>query len=435
MFLRTIRPLTAAIVIGPLVFASGPANAQYQNQWMNDAFGDTSTASRSVQRTAPKRADTIDRTSRGEPLISQAAVAGLDRAISSYSRLVQSGGWQAIPGKQSLRPGGDDRRFAALRQRLKISGELNPKSRGYGGYDEELSAAVRAYQQRIGLTPTGIANNRTLEMLNVSAEQRLRQLQLNRARLAELLGKAQHPRYIQVNVPGYELQAVEQGRVALFSRVVVGKPSTPTPELSASVRAINLLPYWHVPQTIARRALIPKLKEDPHYLAREHIRTFASWGGEEVNPSTVNWWSPQGERFVFRQDPGTFNALGVVRIDMPNKHIVYMHDTPLKQLFNYAMRPYSAGCVRVQNVLELAAWLVAPDTGLNRGSLETMIGQFQRETIKLAQPVPVIFSYLTAWVTADGTVHFRSDIYDKDQAGSQVAASGAWDKAEVRVTP
>ena len=142
------------------------------------------------------------------------------------------------------------------------TGELNPASHRVAVYDGELQRAVTAYQRRIGLTPSGIANTRTLTMLNVPARQRLRQLQLNRDRIASLLPRAQDPRYVLVNIPAYELQAVENGRVALFSRVVVGKPETPTPEISASIKAINLLPYWHVPQSIAGRALIPKIKDD-----------------------------------------------------------------------------------------------------------------------------------------------------------------------------
>lgn len=420
-----------ALIACGLVMAE-PALAQGNQQWLTDVFGDTSSRARPATR---KRVETTDRTSATQVLVSRDTLAGIERAIPRYERIVSGGGWRPIPGKRTLRPGSSEgARIAALRRRLMATGDLGARSRLRAGYDRELEEAVRAYQRRIGLTPTGIANGRTLAMLNVPATRRLQQLRYNRDRLRELLQKTAVDRYVIVNIPAYELQAVDQGRVAIYSRVIVGKPTTPTPVITAKIRALNLLPYWHVPQSIARRALIPHVIKDPYYLQREHIRVLSSWGGEEIDPRTVNWWSPQGQRYVFRQDPGPFNALGLIRLDMPNREIVYMHDTPLKRLFDFALRPYSAGCVRVQGVFDLAAWLIAP-SGLKRADLDRMIAQGQRETLKLAQPVPVIFTYVTAWVTRDGTTHFRADIYDKDQEGTDVAVSAPWDKADVRVTP
>jgi L,D-transpeptidase YcbB len=429
-------PRLACIVAALLIawMAPAPAFAQDDKQWLRDAFGDSDrTRERASARATTRTAD-IDRSSANETLVSAATIAAMDRAIAFYARIAGSGGWVPIPGRGTLRPGGDEKRIFALRQRMRATGDLDRNARVYAGYDSTLSAAVGAYQRRAGLTPSGIANHRTLAMLNVPVAERLRQLRLNRARIADLIARMGGPRYVLVNIPAYELQAVERGRVVLSSRVIVGKPTTRTPELVAAIKAVNLLPQWHVPQTIAQRALIPHIKKDIQYLDREHIRVFSSWGGKEVDPRSVNWWSPQGQRYVFRQDPGPFNALGVVRIDMPNRDIVYMHDTPLKRLFNYALRPYSAGCVRVQRVLDLAGWLVRPDTGFGRRELEAMIGRLQRDTIRLSQPVPVIFTYVSAWAVQDGTVHFRTDIYEKDQRGVDVAAA-PWAKADVRITP
>lgn len=432
MIVRPRALPTVAALIGVSLLASMGAYAQDDQQWLRDAFGDKDRQS-SSRRSAARDKD-LDRRSATETLASGATLAAMDRAIAYYARIVRAGGWAAIPGRSTIRPDGGEDRIFALRRRLQATGDLGRRARVYGRYDGALQAAVRAYQRRSGLTPSGVANRRTLAMLNVPAAERLRQLRLNRARIADVLAKTGRGRYVLVNIPAYELQAVDGGRVALFSRVIVGKPATPTPELTASIKAVNLLPHWHVPQTIARRALIPHIKKDLRYLEREHIRVFSSWGGKEVDPRSVNWWSPQGQRYVFRQDPGPFNALGVVRIDMPNREIVYMHDTPLKRLFNYALRPYSAGCVRVQRVLDLAAWLVLHDTGFGRRELDAMIARSERETIRLSQPVPVIFAYISAWTVRDGTVQFRTDIYEKDQRGIDVAAA-PWGKADVRITP
>ena len=171
--------------------------------------------------------------------------------------------------------------------------------------------------------------------------------------------------------------------------------------------------------------LIPTIRKDPTYLQREHIRVFSSFGGEEIDPALVNWWGPEADRYVFRQEPGPHNALGLLRFDMPNKHIVYMHDTPMKNLFDYFERAYSAGCVRTQNYLDVAAWVLAEQDGWTRPALEASIGNGQRKTIKVARPVPVHFIYLTAWVD-NGVVQFRNDLYNRDDSafdgGDDVAA-------------
>ena len=269
----------------------------------------------------------------------------------------------------------------------------------------------------------------------MTAKHRRDQLIQNRQRIAELLERTQGRRYVFVNIPAYELQAVNGGRLEIYSRVVLGKPSTPTPAISAKIKALNTLPYWHVPQSIARRQLIPAIKKDPKYLAKQRIRVFASWGGAEIDPRSVNWWAPQGQRFVFRQDPGPHNALGLLRLDMPNKHIVYMHDTPLKQLYDYHLRPYSAGCVRVQTVFDVGEWLLHGDGSAAAGQLRSIIGQRQKQTIKLRQPVDVHFAYISAWATRDGTAHFRPDVYRKDGRIVQTAMIGGWKTQTTAVMP
>jgi murein L,D-transpeptidase YcbB/YkuD len=316
-----------------------------------------------------------------------------------------------------------------------MTGELAQSRKDSSGFDREVHEAVIRFQNRHGLTPSGKVNRFTLKALNVSAAQRLNQLRLNRQRLRKLLARTKGKTYILVNIPGYELQAVSGGQLQISSRVVSGKPATRTPEVTTAVRAVNFLPYWHVPQSIAYRALIPAVKKDPGYLAREHIRVYASWGGAEVDPAQVNWFAPQGKRYVFRQDPGPFNALGVIRLDMPNRYIVYMHDTPLKKLFNYHLRPYSAGCVRVEQVQQLAAWLLRNEGGWGQERISSTIQSGQAQTVKLKRPVPVHFTYLSAWGTGDGLANFRIDIYDKDAIKARGAKLSKWDTGSRSVAP
>lgn len=348
---------------------------------------------------------------------------GLSQAIEQYRAIVRAGGWPRLDlPARGLRPNDDDRRVALVRQRLQMSGDLAPGPLGTF-YDGAVRDAVARYQVRHGLRPTGTVAGLTLAHMNVPAEERLQQLVDNQRRLRALLPKIGGGRYVLMNTPDFELQAVNGGQVEFSTRVIVGKRSTQTPDVSVSVQAVDLGPYWHVPSTIAVRDLVPTIRKEPTYLASKKIRVFSSYGGGEIDPAEVNWFAEDGSRFTFRQDPGPQNALGLIRLDMPNKHIVYMHDTPYKDLFEEDERSFSAGCVRVKNVAQLAAWLIG-DGSWTPEALLAAGGSGQRSSIKLARPVPVHFVYLTAWVR-EGVLHFRNDLYNRDAAAVPEAMASA----------
>ena len=348
------------------------------------------------------------------PLVNETGVARMQNAIDYYRRIVSSGGWPSLPRSKILKLGDSGEAVAALRRRLQMSGDLRAESYDAYLFDETLQAAVIHYQKRNGLEPTGKVYGITQRLLNVPAATRLRQLEVNLSRMRELLPKISGvPRYIIMNSARFESQGIENGRVAVASRTIAGKRQTPTPVVDAAVRAINILPYWHVPRSIAKAHLIPEGRKDPSYFYRQNIRVFSTFGGEEIDPSRVNWFGPEAQRYVFRQDPGPQNALGVLRFDMPNKHIVYMHDTPMKNLFNYFECAYSSGCVRTQSYLDLAQWVLAGQDGWTKSAIQSAIASRQPKTIRLANPVPVHFVYLTAWVEGDA-VNFRNDLYNRD---------------------
>ncbi|MCK5712661.1 MAG: L,D-transpeptidase family protein, partial [Hyphomicrobiaceae bacterium] len=371
----------------------------------------------------------------GLPWISAQTEQSLVSAVDFYQRIVTAGGWPKLPGRVTLRPGDSDESVVILRKRLKMTRDLPANARGDYAFDDNVVEAVKRFQRRNGLEPTGVVYGITLRSLNVPAKTRLRQLQANLARIHALLPKLTgSPKYIIMNSASFELQGIQNGRVAITSRVISGKRATPTPDVSAQVRAINILPYWHVPRTIAKRALIPAIRKNPSYLYKERIRVFSTFGGDEVDPSTVNWWGPEATRYVFRQDPGPQNALGVLRFDMPNKHIVYMHDTPMKNLFGYFERAYSAGCVRLQNFLNVADWLIAGQGSWTTARIQAVVASGKPQTIKLAHPVPVHFIYLTAWVT-NGVVEFRNDLYNLDDAAPKGNVVAGWQVLTSTVTP
>ena len=230
-------------------------------------------------------------------------------------------------------------------------------------YDGEVEAAVRRFQARHGLRVSGRVDQPTIAALNVSAEARLAQLKLNRGRLLELMGQRVEDRYVLVNVPAFQLEAVERHEVALRHRVIVGRTERQTPTLKATIRALNFFPYWRVPESVATLDLIPRLRKEPEYLVNEKIRVFNGYNGPELDPMQVDWNTADGAKLKFKQDPGQQNALGLVRIDMANEHGVYMHDTPLKKLFEQRGRAFSAGCVRVQGVFELVEWIARGEAG------------------------------------------------------------------------
>ena len=352
------------------------------------------------------------------PLRSQDMIDALEAAISRYQTIVTNGGWPTIPGNRPIRADDNDERVALLYKRLAISGEWKRRpTQGLFGYDysEGLEPAVRRFQENNGLRVTGRVDRQTLQTLNVPAISRLAQLRVNLQRLRELMARNDE-RYVLVNAAAFQLEAVERGQVELRHRVIVGKVERQTPTVRANIRALNFYPHWRVPESVATLDLIPRLIKEPDYLQKEKIRVLTgSYNGPEIDPTNVDWSKVDAARIRFKQDPGPQNALGLVRIDMPNSEGVYMHDTPMKHLFNQRWRAFSAGCVRVQDVFTLVEWLAKYETGWDQpGRAQDMIATGQALDMTLTRAVPVYFTYVTAWAELDGRIIFRHDIYGRD---------------------
>jgi len=355
------------------------------------------------------------------PFVSRQSIDGLGQAIAKYRQIVSNGGWRPLPGNGIIRPNDFGNHVYELRRHLAMTGDLRAKSRRPRGFDGALQDAVARFQLRHGLRVTGFVGSRTRRVLDIPAEVRLRQLETNLVRLRDLMRINRAKRYVLVNIPAYKLQAVESGTLALQSKVVVGKPTTRTNLLTARIQGLNFYPYWRVPDSIARRDLIPQIRKDPSYFDKLNFRLLPTWGAKPIPPEQIDWSSPDIYKRKFRQEPGPGNALGVLRINMPNKHILYLHDTPLKQLFDQNTRAFSAGCVRVKRVLDLAAWLVNDVKGWTPMRIETTVALGASENVRLKKPVPVHFVYVTAWSTGNGIVQFRPDLYDRDDTGVKVA--------------
>lgn len=349
---------------------------------------------------------------------SQRGFRQLREALVYHRAVAARGGWPTIPDAATLKRGDHGPPVAALRERLRLGGDLEDAEwEDAQLFDEAIEQALKRFQRRCGLAEDGVMGPATRAELNVSAERRVEQLELNLERwrwLPKDLGR----RHIIVNIAAFELEVVEDEAVVLASRVVVGLPFHHTPVFSDTMRYLVLNPYWHVPREIAEKEILPHLKLDPSYLARENMKVFQGWGSEtrEVDPDTVDWSAITPDDFPFQlsQDSGPINALGRIKFMFPNKFNVYLHDTPSRPLFEKVRRDFSHGCIRIQQPIELAEYLLRQDPRWNRDELLRALDEAVDRTVPLPEPIPIHMLYWTAWADEDRTIQFRRDIYDQD---------------------
>jgi len=419
--------ILAAVSLGLVVTtAATVVRAQGSgNSWWEflPSFGNADNGPRHASDNDKRRPNELDDLRSGStPLRSEIMIEALEDSIRRYQRIVSNGGWRTIPGAR-IQPEDDEVRMPRLLQRLTITGELRRRqSEGVGFADSaEIHAALRRFQNKNGLRVTGYVDIPTLQALNVPAEVRLVQLRVNLQRLRELIAQNMEHRYILVNVPAFQLEAVERHQVEQRHRIIAGKTERPTPTVRAAIKALNFFPYWRVPESVATLDLIPRLVKDPEFLRKEQIRVLAgTYNGPEIDPHNIDWSQADAAKLKFRQDQGPLNALGLVRLDMPNEHGVYMHDTPAKDLFDRPVRALSAGCVRVQDVFSLVEWVARYEPGWERpGRVQEVLASGNASDLNLTQPVSVYFAYITAWAEPDGTIQFRPDIYARDGTGER----------------
>jgi L,D-transpeptidase YcbB len=350
------------------------------------------------------------------------AEARLQNAVRRYEAIVKDGGWPIIPNTKSVRRGDRDPRVPQIRQRLVWTGDLDSASVSKTDvFDDALHDAVVRFQVRHGLPNEGNVGRLTIAAMNVQASVRLAQLKRNLARIEGMRQFAGTKRAVVVNIPAFELQAIVNDDVVFSSRVIVGRIDRKTPELSTRIVSVDLLPTWRVPPGITARDMLPRLRSEPGYFVRENFRVIRAADNQVIDPLAVDWTLPSVPKVRFEQAPGANNALGLVRIDMPNKHVVYLHDTPLRKLFDKPARPFSSGCVRVDKIAELAVWLLRDQPKWSANSISDAIKSGRPVSIKLTSPIPVHFVYLTSWVEPDGDVNFREDIYRLDGASPLAA--------------
>ncbi len=354
----------------------------------------------------------------GFPTLSPANIAATNAAIKRYSKIVAEGGWKVVP-EIEMRSGETHFAVSVLRDRLAASGDLKDASSGDEFFDGSLETAVKHFQATNGLTPTGIVDARTIAALNVPAAGRLKQLKNGVARLQEYasIGKK---RYVVVNIPSAQVEAVEGGKVVARYAGVVGKPDRPTPLLRSAISQMNFNPVWRLPPTVINKDLIPRGQEmqkaGKNVLVKFGIDAYDG-GGKKVDPETIDWSSSRPQGFSYSQQPGKENPLGFLKINFNSADSVYMHDTPKESLFGRNFRAASSGCIRVNNIDQLAVWLLRGNPGWTDYQVQSIKESGKRMDVSLKSPVPLYFTYITAWATEDGVVQFRRDLYNKDGIG------------------
>lgn len=357
------------------------------------------------------------------PVLSAQTFAATEQAIETYRQIVAKGGWSLVPAGHALKLGVTGPLVVALRRRLAASGDLDPSVGASPVFDSYVDAGVKHFQARHGLSETGVVTKDTFSALNVPADVRLRQLEINLVRLRSYSGNL-GDRFVMANIPAMAVETVENGMVATHHNAGVGKIDRQSPVMMTKAIDINFNPYWTVPASIIRKDLIPRMQKDANYLEEHKIRIFNK-DGQELPPSQVDWNSLEATNYRFRQDPGgDVNSLGVVRININNPFGVYMHDTPEKGIFGDDDRFVSSGCIRVQNVRDYVTWLLKDTPGWERANIDEAIRSGQRIDAKLSAAVPVYWVYITAWATPEGLAQFREDIYQRDGYGP-VAADAA----------
>ncbi|WP_323751389.1 L,D-transpeptidase family protein [Marinobacter sp.] len=336
--------------------------------------------------------------------------------------------WPLNEPGPTIHPGDSDPRIPAIRRQLALLGDLpaadddpfysapnQPESHRYAG---NLIEAVPAFQARHGLEPDGLIGRKTLEALNTMPIERIRQIDANLERwrwLPDSLGDT----YVLVNIAGYDMVLVENGEEVMHQRVIVGDPFRQTPVFSDRIRYLVFNPTWTVPRTLMIKDQLPKLQADPSYLSRMNFKVYKGWGANrvEVSPDEIDWHSLSADHFPYQlvQQPGPNNSLGQIKFMFPNKHAIYLHDTPGQYHFTRQQRTISSGCIRVERPFELAEKLLNGNSDWDNDSIRQARSEAEPVKAILKKTVPVHLQYWTTWVDKSGNLQIRQDVYGRDR--------------------
>jgi len=347
------------------------------------------------------------------------ALATLWPVSEEYAKLVERRAQIAASGDEVtvqissgriLKPGQTDDRIVLLKQRLMGPGDYSPL------YDDDLRREVVAYQRAAGLEPDGIVGDNTLEVLNATRVSWIDRIDANLERWRWLPRDAPDT-YVRVNIAAFTLRVIENGATALAMDVIVGRPYRRTPVFAEAIKYMVLNPSWNVPYKIAVEDKLPLLKADAAAQARNGFEAKPQGSDVFVPVDAIDWSGVTRRNFHFllRQRPGPNNALGQMKFMMPNPYAIYLHDTPSRELFGRQERAFSSGCIRLERPRDLAQWLLSRARNPLAGRVDELLATGETTTIYFDNPVPVWLVYFTAFLSDDGDIVFRRDIYERDK--------------------
>ena len=336
----------------------------------------------------------------------------LKKMLKVYTQVIDEGmSWPTIAQGATVKAGSSDPRIPGVRHILSLTGDFDWTDNNSPVFDQNMAIALRKFQLRHGLEAKGLLGKQTIVALNISPEERQRQIMLNMERwrwMPDNLGDE----HFLVNIASFELQHWQSNTIIDRMNVVVGAVATQTPEFSGAMQYLELNPYWTVPYSIATKEMLPKLQANPMAYAGD-FEVFA--GGKVVDWNSINWSSYGGGGsfpFTFRQLPGPKNALGKVKFMLPNKFNIYLHDTPAKDKFVNSTRAFSHGCIRLSDPTRLAYSLLER-TGMDQAAVDNVWAGGQNTRVNLPALIPVHLIYATAFSSENG-IEFRTDVYGRD---------------------
>lgn len=382
------------------------------NNWnMDSTIGDLDTALALAQATDEGTVNELVELLRPQ----HATYSGLQAALASYRDIQQHGGWQPVPEGQTLKPGMTDPRVLDLRQRLSATGDMPASNSSSTLFDANVESGVKRFQQRQGLEADGFVGKSTLKAMNVPVQDRIDQIRVNLERARWVLHNLPDE-FVLADIAGFGVSYFRNGGVIWASRAQVGKPFRKTPVFRSEITYLDINPTWTVPPTILNNDILPKLKKDPDYLSKKDMRVL-TFAGKPVDESTIDWSMYPGKTFPYmiRQNPGPKNALGRIKFMFPNKHAIYLHDTPSKSLFGRTERALSSGCIRIENPYDFGV-LLLNNGQWDKARIQTTVDSGKTTSVSLDRPVTVILMYWTVDTTTEGDVIFKNDIYNRDPA-------------------
>ncbi len=338
----------------------------------------------------------------------------LKEKLRLYRDIQKKGGFPIIKtDEEFLTKTESDSVLILVKKRLVLTGDLKINDNNII-YTMPLVKAITNFQQRVGLPENGQLNFKTIAEMNKTVDYRIKQMLVNLERLRWVPVEIEND-YLLVNIPEYKLHVFENKKLLWETNVVVGKAAKQTSIFKGSISRIILNPFWNVPNSIINHEILPKLKRNANYLSQNNMEVVSN-DGKAIEASTINWKQySKNVPFIIRQKPGNDNSLGKIKFLFPNSFNIYLHDTPTKELFDRNKRDFSHGCIRVENPMKLAMYLLRNNKDWNQEKVDAILTTTTETGISIKPNIPVYITYFTAWVDVKGNLNFRDDIYNLDE--------------------